>query len=344
MYKTIYRNDLDLINPTYSRTSTCLYFLFSFFLFLFSLFNPLSAQPHLPKIGVLQIVEHPALDESRRGIFDELKEQGFFTPPKNLKWIYENAQDNVALSAQISQRFVGIPVDIIITLGTKSTQAAIGISQDSEIPIVFVSVTDPVGAKILKNLQQPEGNVTGVSNLTPIAPQFKVFRELLPKLKRIGVVFNPGEANSVRLNELMVETGKEMGIEVITAAATKSSEVRTAALKLASNVDALFVNNDNTALAAFEAIVQVGNMANIPVFVSDTDMLARGGLAALGPNQYQLGRQVGKQVARLLRGDKVGEIPVEFAKKIELHLNMKTANNLGVSIPESIKGRAVKIL
>lgn len=342
-----YRNDLDRTKPQTWRFCAPKPLFYKFFLFLFfsltTLSPPLKAKPHQPTVAVIQIVEHPALDATRQGVFDALKAQGF-EPNKDIKWIYGNAQGNVSLALQLAQKSVAIQADVIVTIATVPTQAAMAVTRDVDTPLVFASVSDPVTSKIVENLEKPEGRVTGVSNLTPIRPQLEMFRELVPHLKRLGVVFNPGEANSVRLNELMIEEGKKMGIEIVLSPATKSSDVGLAATKLAGSVDALFVNNDNTALAAFESIVQAGLQYNIPAFVSDVDMLDRGALAALGPNQYEVGIQAGNQVAKLLRGKKVQNIPVEFPQKIELHLNEKVAQRLNLTIPERIKNRAKRVV
>ncbi|MEN8236938.1 MAG: ABC transporter substrate-binding protein [Pseudomonadota bacterium] len=233
-----YQNDLDASNFLNQRllAPRRFYFKFSLFLLLFfslssltlSLSFPLKAKTHQQTVAVIQAVEHPALNASRQGIADALTLRGF-QPNKNIKWIYGNAQGNIAMAMQIAQKSLGAHADVIVTLGTSPTQAAMAVTRDADTPIVFASVTDPVTSKIVQNLERPEGRITGVSNLTPIRPQFEMFQKLLPHLKRIGVVFNPGEANSVRLNELMVAEGKRMGIEVILSPANKSSEVSIAA-------------------------------------------------------------------------------------------------------------------
>ena len=345
MTNLIYQNDLNVANTSTWRICASKYFIFFSFLILSlsSLLLPLKAKSHLPTISIIQVVEHPALNATRQGVLDALIAQGF-VPEKTMKWIYGNAQGNVSLALQIAQKSLASQAQVIVTLGTTPTQAAMAVTRDTKTPIVFASVTDPVNSSILKNLSQPEGHITGVSNLTPIKPQFEMFQALLPNLKRIGIIFNPGEANSVRLNEIMITEGKKMGIEVILAPASKSSEVGSAAMRLAGKVDALFVNNDNTALSAFESVVQAGMQQGIPAFVSDTDMLDRGALAALGPNQYEIGVQTGNQVARLLRGEKIQNIPVEFPQNIELHLNMDVANKLNLDIPMGVKKRAKRVV
>lgn len=333
-------NELNLSNKI------CRIWLLFPLVFIFStifLLTATQAKPHKPIITILQIVQHPALDSSAKGLLDELKNQGYIDGT-SAEIIYKNAQGNVLLASQISQKFVGLNADIIVTLGTTATQAAISSARNTNIPIIFISVTDPIHSKILKDLKTPEGNVTGVSNLTEIKPQFEMFERILPKLKRLGVVYNPGEANSVRLNELMIIEGKKLGIEIVLSAALKSSEVMTAALKLASTTDAIFVNNDNTALSAFKTIVQAANKTGIPVFVSDTDMLDQGALVALGPNQYELGKQAGKQVARILGGEKVKGTAVEFPNIIELHLNLKAAKTLGLIIHDDIIKQASRVI
>ncbi len=283
------------------------------------------------KIAILQIVEHEALNATRRGIVDELKASG-----KNFDIVYESAQGNPALASQIAQKFVGMSPEILVGLGTTATQSLISSNRTQKIPLIFSSVTDPISSRIVKNLKEPGDSVTGASNYIDPQRQFETFKEILPNLKRLGVIYNPGEANSVVLLDSMEKIAPNLGLTLVNAAANGSVQVADATLSLIGKVDAIFINNDNTALSAFDSIVKIATQHDIPVFVSDTDMLNKGALAALGPDQYDLGRQTGKLILRVLEENNPGSIPVLFPEKVELLINFKAAKALNLTIPQSV--------
>src|SRR3990167_10566919 len=169
----------------------------------FALFVSYSSAHSAPtKISIIQIIEHPALNATREGLIDELHKLGY-QEGDNLVLEYQSAQGNPSLAAQISQKFVSNQANVIVAIGTKAAQAAMNATKEAKIPVVFSSVTDPLGAKLVSNLKAPDGHVTGVSNFIPIEPQFKLFKKLVPNLRTIGVIYNPGEANSVALNKVI---------------------------------------------------------------------------------------------------------------------------------------------
>ncbi len=297
----------------------------------------IAAEKH---VAITQIVEHPALDATRKGVKDALAKAGY-EAGKTLKWSYENAQGNGATASQIAKKFVGEAPDVIVAIATPSAQAVAASTRD--IPLVFSAVTDPVGAKLVKSWDKPGGNITGVSDLSPIASHLKLVKDIAKNAKRLGVVSNPGEANSVALVNLIKQEGPKLGMTVTVAAATKSGEVLQAARSLVGKVDAIYIPTDNTVVSAFEAVVKVGRDAQIPVFAGDTDSVNRGAVAALGFNYYDVGVQTGEMVAKILAGAKPGDIPVSLVSKLELYVNLKAAKAMGVSIPEAMIASAKKV-
>lgn len=296
-----------------------------------------SPKAELPIIGVIQVIEHPALDQARKGILDELQAQGFKDEQK-IDWRYESAQGNPALATQIAQKFTGQRAAVIITIGTTVSQSALQAIQQSgiDVPLVFACVTDPVSAKLVSSDKKAEKGVTGVSDYVAAEKQFLYFKKILPSLKRLGVVYNPGEVNSVILNNEMVKAGKENGIEIVFATASRTSDVSTATQSLLDKVDAVFVNHDNTALASFDSIVSVAKLQGIPVFVSDLDCLEKGALAALGADQYALGHQVGKMVANILRKpETVNSTVMEYSHVVRGEANKKVAAELKIVLPSN---------
>ena len=281
-------------------------------------------------IGIIQVVEHPALDQTREGIIDALAENGYIDH-ENARIHYESAQGNPAIATQIVQKFIGQEANLIIAIGTTVAQTAKQATQENRIPVVFASVTDPMAAKLVDYLDEPGKNVTGVSNYISISKQFSFFKRLLPHLKHIGVVYNPGEANSVSIVDKMNEVSDVFDITMHTSAATKTSDVMAATQSLIQKSEAIFINNDNTALSAFDAVVRVATEHDIPVFVSDVDCLDKGALAVLGPDQYEIGKQAGVMAHRILSGEAPGKIAVQMPKKIHAKVNLPVSQRLGIA-------------
>jgi putative ABC transport system substrate-binding protein len=292
-------------------------------------------------VAVTAIVEHPALDACRDGIRDELAAAGF-KDGENFTFTYESAQGNPGTAAQIARKYVGENPSVIVPISTPSAQAVVAAT--SEIPVVFTAVTDPVGAQLVSNMEHPGGNVTGMSDLSPLAKHLDLIREITPDAKKIGVPYNPGEANAVTLLELLKALAPGAGFEIVEAAAPKSSEVLSAAQSLVGKVDVIYVPTDNTIVSALEAVVKVGIDNQIPVYAGDTDSVARGVMAAVGFNYYDVGRQTGKIVVRVLNGENPGDIAVEGVEITELYVNPAAAEKMGVTLPEAVIARAKEVV
>ncbi|RFB70963.1 MULTISPECIES: ABC transporter substrate-binding protein [unclassified Herbaspirillum] len=278
---------------------------------------------------VTAIVEHPALDAVRDGVKDELKDEGF-EAGKNLKWEYQSAQGNTGTAAQIARKFVGDKPDAIVAIATPSAQALV--SATKTIPVVYSGVTDPVAAQLVKDWKPSGTNVTGVSDLLELEKQVDLIKRVVPNVKRVGMVYNPGEANSAVVVKAMKELLGKSGITLVEAAAPRTVDVGSAAKSLIGKVDVIYTNTDNNVVSAYEALVKVGNDAKIPLVASDTDSVKRGAIAALGVNYYDLGRQTGKVVARILKGEKPGDIASATSSKLELFVNTTAAQKQGVTL------------
>jgi putative ABC transport system substrate-binding protein len=290
-------------------------------------------------VATTAIVEHPALDAVRDGIKEVLNESGY---ADNLKFTYESAQGQPAIAAQIARKMVGDKPDVIIAIATPSAQAAVSASKT--IPVVFSAVTDPVGAKLVPTLTQPGSNVTGLSDMVNVKQHLALIKEFVPNLKSVGVPYNPGEANSVSIVTALKAAASEMGITVIESAAPKSSDVMIATKQLVGQVDAIYCPTDNTIISAFESVVKVGIDSQTPVFAADTGSVERGAVAAVGYDYFDLGRQTGDIVVRVLKGEKPGMIDVKMAEGTSLFVNTKMAARMGVAVPEAVLARATKVI
>lgn len=289
------------------------------------------------KVAVSQIVEHPALDATRQGLLDGLKAKGY-EEGKNLEFDYKTAQGNPAIAVQIARQFVGENPDVLVGIATPTAQALV--SATKTIPIVFTAVTDPVGAKLVKQLEQPGKNVTGLSDLSPVEQHVELIKEILPNAKSIGVVYNPGEANAVSLMELLKLSAAKHGIKLVEATALKSADVQSATQAIAEKSDVIYALIDNTVASAIEGMIVAANQAKTPVFGAATSYVERGAIASLGFDYYQIGVQTADYVAAILEGKEPGSLDVQVAKGSDLVINKTAAEQLGITIPEAVLARA----
>ena len=301
----------------------------------------LPAQAEEVTVAVTAIVEHPALDAARDGVKEALEAAGY-KEGENLKFIYESAQGNPATAAQIARQFVGEGPTVIVPISTPSAQAVVSATKD--IPVVFTAVSDPLGAQLVKDMDKPGGNVTGLSDMSPVAEHVALIKEILPNVKTIGYLYNSGEANSVSLLAVLKAEAEKAGLTVVESAATKSAEVQGAARALVGRADAIYIPTDNTIISALEGAVAVAEEAKLPLFTADTDSVSRGAIAALGFNYKDVGRQTGEVVVRILKGENPGDIAVKVAAGTDLVINKSAAAKMGVTLPEAVVGRATRVI
>ncbi|HAS8472498.1 ABC transporter substrate-binding protein [Vibrio vulnificus] len=292
------------------------------------------------KVAVSQIVEHPALDSTRQGLLDGLKAKGY-VEGENLEFDYKTAQGNPAIAVQIARQFVGESPDVLVGIATPTAQALV--SATRSIPVVFTAVTDPVGAKLVKSMEQPGKNVTGLSDLSPVSQHVDLIKELLPNAKAIGVVYNPGEANAVTLVELLKKSAAEKGLKVVESTALKSADVQSATQAIAAKSDVIYAPTDNTVASAIEGMIVAANQAKKPVFGGATSYVEKGAIAGLGFDYYQVGVQTADYVAAILEGQEPGKLDVKVATGSDLVVNQGTAEKLGITIPASVLSRATDV-
>ncbi len=292
-------------------------------------------------VSVLAIVEHPALDSVRDGVKDELADAGY-VEGKNLKWEYQSAQGNVGTAAQIARQYVGARPDVIVGIATPTSQAVVAATKD--LPVVYTAVTDPVVAQLVPSFEPSGTNVTGVSDELALEEQINLIKRILPDAKRVGMVYNPGEANSAVVVERMKELLPKHGMELVEAAAPRTVDVSSAAGRLAGNVDVIYTSTDNNVVSAYESLVKMGNDTNTPLIAADTDSVKRGAIAALGLNYYDIGRQTGKIVLRIFEGEAPGDIASQRSDNLDLFVNLKAAEAQGVEVPQAVIDDAAEVI
>ncbi|RFU63550.1 ABC transporter substrate-binding protein [Peribacillus saganii] len=286
------------------------------------------------KIGMTQIVEHPSLDAASKGFKAALEEKG-------LKAEFDMQIAGDPNNTQtVANNFVSDKVDLIFANSTPSALGALNATKD--IPVVFTSVTDPLGAKLVSSMEAPGGNVTGTTDTHPDAiPKTVEFIAKQMKAKKVGTIYNAGEQNSVAQVEIVKKEMKKAGIELAEASVSTSAEVKQAAESLAGKVDAFYVITDNTVVSALESVIGVANDKDIPLFVGELDSVARGGFAAYGFDYYDIGFEAGEMAAQILQdGKKPEDLPVQYPQKLKLSINEKAAKEMGIEIKEEWKSEA----
>jgi len=302
---------------------------------------PVIADPSNYRISVSQFVEHPALDAVLKGFKDYLAEEG-------VQAVYEvhNAQANMATAGQIGTQIMGEKPDLILAIATPTAQAVAQALKKAphmqSTPFLFTAITNPVEAGLVKDLQRPGGNITGVSDMLPLDKHMGMVLRFYPQLKRLGVIYNAGEANSKSTVMGIRAIGRQNGFDVIEATVSKSSDVFQATKSLVGQVDAVFVPTDNTVVSALESAIKVCTQAKLALFCADVDSVKRGAVAAMGFDYYKHGRQTGAMAARIFNGAVPGDMPVESQKELELHLNLSSAKAMGVIVPPEIIASADK--
>lgn len=293
-------------------------------------------------ISVNQFVEHPSLDAVLKGFQDSLKAQGV-----DAKYAVHNAQANMATANQIAAQIAGENPDMVVAIATPSAQAcALAIKKSpvlAKAPLLFTAITDPVGAGLVENLAKPGKNITGVSDMLPVDKHMGMIRQFFPKLKKLGMIYNAGEANSKTTVAMVKAEGAKQGFEVVEATVAKSSDVYQAAKSLVGKVDAVYLPTDNTVISALESVVKVCEEDKLPLFSADVDSVVRGTVAALAFDYYQHGYQTGVMAKRILDGADPAATAVETQKDLVLHLNMKAAAKMNVTVPADVKKAANKV-
>lgn len=287
-------------------------------------------------IGVTQIVEHPSLDAAFAGFKRALEENGY-KEGENVKYDVQIAQGEMSNSQTIAGNFVADKVDLIFANSTPSAQSALQATKD--IPIVFTSVTDPVGAELVESFDKPGDNITGTSDTHPDALSSTVdFMTGEIGAKSIGVLYNAGEQNSVVQVEALKELVEAKGAKLVEASVSNSAEVKQAAESFIGRVDAIYIPTDNTVVSAFQTVVGVANDEQIPLFAGELDSMKLGAVAASGFSYEDLGYETGLMAVEILKGEKkASEIPVSYPQNLKLVINTKAAEAQGVEVKDAWK-------
>ncbi len=292
-------------------------------------------------IGISQFVQHPALDAAAEGFKQAFIDAGY-VDGETVIFDEKNANAEVATATTIAQTFATNGVDLALAIATPSAQAA---AQNlTDVPVLFTAVTDAVAADLVASDEQPGGNITGTSDLSPVAEQIDLIKEIKPDAKKIGMVYGSGEVNSAVQVELAREAAKKHGMEVVEATVTNASELMQATESL-GDVDAIYTPSDNLVASGIGAIVGVAEDKGILVVGSDSTHVEGGAAATVGIDYTKLGQQTGEMAIRILEdGADPATMPVETSKDLELTVNEGAAQRLGVTLPTELVDRAVNVI
>ena len=289
------------------------------------------------KVGVLQLLSHPALDQIYKGLEDGLAKEGY-TVGKNLQLDLQNAQGDQSNLVSMGQKLVSDNNDLLVGITTPATLSLSNATKDK--PIIMAGITYPVEAGLIKSENNPGNNITGVSDRTPIKQQLEVMKQILPKIKKVGILYTASEDNSVKQAQEAEKLAKELGLEVKVSTVANTNDIQQVTETLAAETDAIFVPIDNTIASAMATVVKVTDAKKVPVFPSSDTMVADGGLLGIGVDQYKIGIETAKVIAKVLKGADTKTMPVVLANEGVIYLNEAKAKQLGIEIPQDIKDKA----
>ncbi len=286
------------------------------------------------KIGVIQLVEHPALDKNYQGFVDGLKEAGY-VDGQNIVIDYENAQGEQSNCVTIAQKLVNDRSDLIFAIATPAAQAVANMT--TEIPILVSSVTDPKSAQLVESNEKPGTNVSGTSDLTPCAAQIALLKRLIPSAKKIAVLFCSSEENSRFQANLAEEACKKEGLDFVEATVSNTNEVQQVVQSLVGKVDAIYTPTDNMIASSMATVALVTTPNKIPVICGEEGMVSGGGLATYGINYYELGKQTAKMAVEVLKDKKnPADMPIQYLENCDFACNKEIAAELGIEIPADL--------
>ncbi|HEY8499101.1 MAG TPA: ABC transporter substrate-binding protein [Clostridia bacterium] len=286
-------------------------------------------------IGIIQLVEHVALDSAREGFIDALKENGY-VDGQNITIDFQNAQGDQSNLSTISDRFVSNKADLILGIATPAVQAIAG--KTTEIPILGTAVTDYVVARLVDSNEAPGGNVSGTTDMNPVKEQIDLLVKLVPDAKTVGVLYNSSEDNSILQAGLAKEAIEALGLKYVEVTVTNSNEVQQATQSIVEKCDAIYIPTDNTFASSMPVVHGVTSQSKTPVICGESGMVESGGLATLGINYYDLGYQTGLMAIRILKGEaEPATMPIESASGFDFAINGKVAEEIGIEIPDDLK-------
>ncbi|OKX95176.1 sugar ABC transporter substrate-binding protein [Corynebacterium glutamicum] len=288
------------------------------------------------RVGINQLVQHPALDAATTGFKEAFEEAGV-----DVTFDEQNANGEQGTALTISQQFASDNLDLVLAVATPAAQATA--QNITDIPVLFTAVTDAVSAELVDSNEAPGGNVTGTSDIAPIEQQLELLQQLVPDAKSIGIVYASGEVNSQVQVDEVTKAAEPLGLSVNTQTVTTVNEIQQAVEAL-GDVDVIYVPTDNMVVSGISSLVQVAEQKQIPVIGAESGTVEGGALATLGIDYTELGRQTGEMALRILQdGEDPATMPVETATEFTYVINEDAAERQSVEIPQEILDKAERV-
>lgn len=301
------------------------------------MFNDMSKPANI-KIGVLQLVEHDALDEARKGFVDGLEEYGL-VDGENISIDYENAQGEQSNCCLLTNKLINKKSDLILSIATPAAQALATATKD--IPILITAITSPQAAGLVETNEKPNTNVTGTSDLAPVKKQIGLIKDLMPSAQKIGILFCSNEANSGYQASLAVKEIERLGLQSQIFTVSQSSEVAQVVQSMVGNVDAIYTPTDNMMASTMPTISSIATAAGIPVVCGETNVVHKGAIGTYGMDYYKLGKLTAHQAFEILvNHKKPQDMPIEYLKENDLTLNSDIIEALHIKVSEQLSSIA----
>lgn len=297
-----------------------------------------AAKKEKVNVGIVQLVEHAALDAANKGFVDGLASKGF-KEGQNITFDRQNAQADQSNLQNIAHRFTNNKVDLICAIATPAAQTVANVTKD--IPIVGTAITDYAAAKLVKDNAKPGTNVTGTTDMNPVEAQLDLALKLVPGAKAIGTIYCSSEVNSQLQVDILKKAAAVKKVEIKEATVSTVNDIQQAARSLVGKVDALYIPTDNVLASAMPTLVMVTEEAKLPVICGEGGMVKAGGTATLGVDYYKLGVQTGEMAADILNGkSKPADMAIQAQKDFDIIVNLEGAKKIGLTIPEEVLKKA----
>lgn len=292
-----------------------------------------NSQEEKIKIGVLQLIQHPALDDANKGFIEALKDRGYIDG-ENIEIDQKNAQGKIDIANQIAGQFVTDDKDLIFTIATPSTQAACNATD--EIPIVYTAVTDPVTDGLVKSMKSSGNNVTGTSDAVSIKEQLELLKKLMPEAKTVGVIYTTSETNSVNQVKELNKLSKKYDLKIKEIGVSNINEINQNLTNGLEGVDVLYAPTDNNVAASYELVAKICLEYKVPMMAAEPAAIEAGGFICKGIDYYELGKMAGCKAADILDGKSPTDIESETMEELKITINKDVANKLEIEIPEDV--------
>ncbi len=302
-----------------------------------------TAAPEAVTIGISQFAVHGSLDNCKEGFLEGLAEAGY-VEGENLTVLFDNAQANTGTASTIADNYVSQGVDLICAIATPSAMSAYNSCRNTDIPVIYTAVSDPVAAGLADADKNPAGNITGTADTLPVRQQLECIREMLPEAKTIGILYTTSETNSESTIAVYKELAEEYGFTIVDSGINTTADVSMAAADLVTKVDCISNLTDNTVVSALQTVLAAANKQGIPVFGSEIEQVRNGCVAAMGLDYVSLGKQTGAMAAKVLKGEaQASQIPYEEISEASLYINTAAAEIIGMEITDAQKEKAAEV-